>query len=228
MGIGGGVWAFFSAFGRLRLLREISGTPTSKARSAAMGKCELKGLARPLGEALRAPFSGRPCVWNHWKVEERRSDSKGRQQWVLLSEGTSAAPFLVEDSSGSLQVLPQGAEVEAPWVFSWESGGGFLGMGAKAGPPGGGASAWLGGSKKRFSERRIDPGLGIYALGVLRATDGEPQLTQGRNGEEFFLALNSEEALRRRLFWSVWARLLGGPVLALGSAALAASVFFGI
>lgn len=206
--VGGGIFIFQSAFGRLRLRRSIADTPTSRIRSAAMGKIELKGLARQLGVARTAPYSGRPCVWVQWKeeVEQISVDSKGRRQksWQMVTQGVSSEPFQLDDTTGLLMVLPGGAEVDAPKVFE-KIEPGFLS------------------GRRRFREWRIDVDRPIYLLGVHRpARDSVPaSVGQGRAGEAFLIAAKSEGELLTSLLWGTAARLVGGCALALGGAAVA-------
>jgi hypothetical protein len=227
-GAAGGSWIFFSAFQRLRLRRAILNTPTSKARSAAMGKCELKGLAKAGAKPLTGPFSGKPCVWYGWKVEEESRDSKGNTHWREIARGESFEAFFVEDATGSLKIEPRGAEVEALLESQYRSGGLFF----RAPAPGPQAAGWLGGAGRRLTERRIPEGSPLYALGVLRGLSGAdgdalPVLTSGRDGEPFFLAARSEDELGKELFWSVAGRMLGGACLCVGSVAVAATLIFG-
>ncbi len=231
---GGGLWLFLSAFGRLRLRHAVAGTPTAKVRSMAMGKAELKGQARPEGTPLAAAFSGSPCVWFRWLVEEERTetDSKGRTRkaWHSIASGISEAPFRLEDLTGAVMVLPAGAEVDAPKMLSYTSGGFFQSAARPSGPM---AAQWLGGggflsARRRLSEWRLDLERPIYALGVARPPSSEealPKLTQGRNGEPFLLSVQSEDELLRSLAWGAAGRMGGGAVLALGGLAFAARAF---
>lgn len=240
----GGVWLFLSSFGRLRTRHAVAGPPTSKVRSVAMGKAELKGLAKAMGPALAAPFSGLPCVWFRWSVEEERTttDSKGRtrKHWATIGSGASEAPFLLEDLTGVLMVEPGGAEITAPKTLSHTTGGLFNRASRPAGPM---AGQWLGvggmqplfDRRRRLNEWRIDPQRPIYVLGVARPQPNTPgpgegevryvRLTRGRNDEPFLISTDSEEELLRRLAWGAFGRMAGGTVLALGSAAVAARMF---
>jgi hypothetical protein len=229
----GGAWIFQSAFGRLRLRRSVADTPTSKIRSAAMGKVELKGLAAVLGRALTAPFSGRPCVWVRWLVEEEKTsvDSKGRRHksWQSIAHGVSGEPFQLDDGTGTLMVLPAGAEVDAPKLFYYSDGAFFKGP---LGPSGPLYPQYQGGflsGRRRFSEWRIDAKRPVYLLGVHRpAREGMPaSIGQGRTGEPFLIAAKSEDELISSLAWGVAGRLVGGAALSLGGAALAAHIFLG-
>lgn len=230
LGLLGGLWIFFSAFKRLRLRHAVAGTPTSKARSAAMGKCELKGLAREIDLPILGPLSGLPCVWYRWKVEEERTDSKGNSGWYTVEDKNSIEPFYIEDRTGRLKINPDGAEVEAPQLLRYTPGV-FFSAGRPEGPQ---AAGWLNFGRRRLSEWRIDQVRPIYALGVLRLErespdkEAEPVLSQGRAGEPFFISTRCEEELLSGLGWAVWARMALGAAIGIGACAGLAKLFSGI
>jgi hypothetical protein len=224
--LAGGAFLFFSAFRRLALRRAVEDTPTSKIRSAALGRVELKGRCRE--PALKAPFSGLDCVWCRIKVEEERTetDMRGRtsRQWVTLHESVRAPLFTLDDGTGTLQVDPTGAEVDAAESLRWTSGW----MQASALPPGPEAYQWAMGGKRRLTEWCLLKDAPLYALGVLRepAAGDEvkpaPRLMQGRNGEPFYLSSRDEQGILSSLLSSVMWRLILGGALALGSLAFLA------
>lgn len=91
-----------------RLKRRIENTPTSKARSAAMGMIEVHGRAKRL-YALVSPLSHQPCVYYCLKKYHRASRDK---QWQLSRITTSGTvPFILEDDTGKIQIDPQGATI---------------------------------------------------------------------------------------------------------------------
>jgi len=223
--IGAGLAVFFSAYRRMKLQRQIADTPTSKARSAPMGKVELKGLVETdpaVLKGLTAPFSGKPCVWCRFKVEEEveHHDSKGsHKSWETRQDSTIFLPFMLRDATGTVKVLPEGAEVQSPQLFTFTSGGWFN----KSLPLGPGANAWLGRyNRVRFSEWRLETGFPLYALGVHRAIrqaeggDLESCLAQGQHGETFLLSAWAEEELLSRLKHSVLIRMILGSLLTTG------------
>ena len=160
-----------------RLAGLIATTRVTAASAAqeSMTAIEGKASAPSIGKALRAPLTGSICCWFHCKIEEyvrgapRRSGA-GR----TVEDLTSAWPFLISDESGQCAVWPAGAEVvppkdrsvwhgetakprdrnpprESPAKRSW-----FRGNAVVAGSP------ML---RFRYTEERIYPGDGIYALG---------------------------------------------------------------
>jgi hypothetical protein len=58
---------------RKRLIESI---PTSTIRSLALGLVEISGQAQPAESLLSAPFSGLPCVFYSYAVEERVGSGK--------------------------------------------------------------------------------------------------------------------------------------------------------
>jgi hypothetical protein len=214
------------AFGRLALRRKVADTPTARAASAPLGPVELKGLVRTLSAAQVAPFSGAPSGW--WRVtvdEERLGQAGGSQgQWVEIHRAESKDRFLLEDFTGSLPVDPAGAEIRAPLLLSYSQRSVFaLGSALEGAPGGPEAAVWLGTGllRRRLREWRLDEGLPLYALGVLRpgpAGDGGPAvavLQSGEHGEPFVLSQGPEAQLLGSLGWAV-AGWLGLGLLGLG------------
>jgi hypothetical protein len=228
-----GIALFVSAFSRLKLREAIEDTPTSKIRSAAMGKAELAGLGKNFERCLIAPFSAAPCLWHRWQVEEERSSSDARgnrtSYWETIEQGISSACFQIQDSSGEILINPQGAEVDAPKLFSFTQGG-FLSLGAA--PRTALYAQYAGGpftGRRRFTEWRLDEGLPLTVLGVIRpSSEGGPvTMGQGRFGEPFFISLLSRQELEERIFWAILGRMLGGALLCLAGLGLAAHSFLG-
>jgi hypothetical protein len=171
-GAAGGVWLFLSGFRTWRQLRLIADTPTSKARSLALGRVELHGRAQGKGELL-APLTGASCVYYRFLVEQEVRSGR-RRRWRTVAAGSSEAwPFYLEDETGRVLVDPTGARVELERdfsatdpplegplaVFAAEHGietRGFLGLGRRT----------------RFAEWRLAPGEEIYVLGVAQERAG--------------------------------------------------------
>jgi len=106
-GVGFGLYGFFHRWKQRRWLEE---TPESRVRSAAQGYARLCGRAEPLGlKPLRAPLTGRPCVW--WKYTIQSRDQRPNS-WNGGQTETSTEPFVLTDEAHSCVIDPQGADVE--------------------------------------------------------------------------------------------------------------------
>jgi len=100
-GVGFGLYGFFHRWKQRRWLEE---TPESRVRSAAQGYVRLTGRAQPLGlKPLRAPITGRPCVWWKYSIQSRNARPES---------DTSTEPFTLTDEAHSCVIDPQGADVE--------------------------------------------------------------------------------------------------------------------
>jgi hypothetical protein len=107
-GVSFGLYSFFRRWQQQRLLQD---TPQARIRSAAQGFVKLSGRAKPLsGKSLRAPLSGRSCVW--WKYTVRTRAWGPATNWRIGDWGTSDEPFLLSDDAEHCLVDPQGADVE--------------------------------------------------------------------------------------------------------------------
>jgi hypothetical protein len=194
----GGVWLFFTGFRTWRQVRLIADTPTSKVRSLALGRVELRGRAQGKGE-LCAPLTGASCVYYRYLVEQEVRSNRRRSWRTLVSGSSEAWPFYLEDETGRVLVDPRGAQVELapdlravdpPFVgplaaFAAEhgiEGRGFLGMGKRL----------------RFSEWHVAPGDALYLLGVAQERGGLVHERRVRIAEKL-AALKTDAAALARL-----------------------------
>jgi hypothetical protein len=165
------LYRFFHRWHEARLLRD---TPQARVRSAAQGYVKLTGLAKAAaGPALRAPLSGRACVWWSFDVEERVS-TMGRGRWQHTDGGTSDAPFLLAEADSECLLNPFGAEIEPSETNVWIGAAQACLPGTR--PPSGafliGLSRAGFGGDCRMRESLILENATISALGVLRTDDG--------------------------------------------------------
>lgn len=112
-----------------RKYEAVRGTPTvdiASLESLPPGSgqtCEIKGTAEPgpSGE-LKAPMSGRPCVWYHTKVEEHwrtvRYRDNGRRETQrhsrTLKDDGSSPQISVRDQTGVALLDFRGTKIDAP------------------------------------------------------------------------------------------------------------------
>lgn len=166
-------WGTMRAFQRKRLIED---TPTALIRSASQGYVELQGRARFMdGDEIFARLSNRLSVWYHYKVEkrQRRSGSSSQQSgWVTIEHETSDDMFYLEDNTGVCAVDADGATVTPAHVNVW------YGSSRIPGRYHDDDGTWwargigqLSGSY-RYTERRIEPGDQLYALGYFVTHSG--------------------------------------------------------
>lgn len=85
----------------LRNARRVEDLPTSTVRAAAQGEIELRGTAVAFqAEPILSHLSGTPCVWHWYQVKHRTRNSKGQSSEVIVAEGQSPAPVLLDDGTG--------------------------------------------------------------------------------------------------------------------------------
>ena len=158
---------------RLAGLIAATGVTAASAAQEGMTAVERKASAPSVGKSLRAPLTGSVCCWFHCKIEEYVRGAWKEWRWTTVEDLTSEWPFLISDESGRCAVWPAGAEVvptdrsvwhgetkkprdrnpsrESPAKRSW-----YRGNVVVAGSP------ML---RFRYTEERIYPGDGIYAIG---------------------------------------------------------------
>ncbi len=115
-----------AAFANLRRKRLIDDLPTSKTQGVFIGLAEVKGTAE--SEAPLTSFlAGVRCVHYSWQIEEHWSrtvhetytDARGHTQtrtrtesgWKRVASGGESAPFYLQDDTGVIRIVPEGATV---------------------------------------------------------------------------------------------------------------------
>jgi len=120
-----GLGLYFWSWRAMRRRWAMRGLPTSKARSVAMGLAELKGNARPLAPSPRlSPVRQVPCVWSHVRVVKHVNHGKNSSATTMLDQEVRE-PFMLEDDTGKVMVLPAGAEISGVELTSVSLRGGM-------------------------------------------------------------------------------------------------------
>jgi hypothetical protein len=206
---------------RKRLIESI---PTSTIRSLALGLVEISGQAQPEENLLSAPFSGLPCVFYSYAVEEHVGSGK-QARWETIAKGTSEQPFFVRDTTGRVLVVPLGAELILPDEHTFQNDWlRELSPTAIAGLNRLGISTehWIGSKTLRCRETFLQSEEPVYVLGTAHEHLGATELVEnsdrlyigcGRD-HEFIISDRSEKDLLSRLRWQVLAYGVGGLALA--------------
>jgi len=206
---------------RTRLIESI---PTSTIRSLALGLVEISGQAQPEKDLLSTPFSGLPCVFYSYAVEERVGSGKNAR-WETIAKGTSEQPFFVIDTTGRVLVVPLGAELILPDERTSRSNWlGELPPNTIAGLNRLEISTdrWIGSKTLRCRESFILPGERVYVLGTAHEHLGARERVENpariyigsSRDHEFIISDRSETDLLFRLRWQVLAFGVGGLTLA--------------
>lgn len=152
-----------AAFRRMRRAHIVEDVPTSRVRSASQGYVELQGEAQLMpGPPNFAPLTSTKCCWWTYRVEQkvvRRRHGRRETTWKTLSKGTSEEPFLLVDDTGSCVVDPWGADVMTVTRERW--------YGSLRQPTTNMRRSRYSG-RYRYSEKRLEIGDPIYAIGVFR------------------------------------------------------------
>jgi Zn-finger nucleic acid-binding protein len=201
----------------------IESIPTSTIRSLALGLVEISGSAQPEESLLSAPFSGLPCVFYSYAVEERVGSGKNAR-WETIAKGTSEQPFFVSDATGRVLVVPLGAELILPDERTTRSSWlGELPPTTIAGLNQLGISTerWMGSKTLRCRESFILPEEQVYVLGTAHEHQGASERIENSSrlyigssqDHEFIISDRSEQELLSRLRWQVLGLWIGGLTL---------------
>jgi len=220
----GGFGLFVYGWKDYQRKRLIESIPTSPIRSLALGLVEISGLAQPEESLLSAPFSGLPCVFYSYAVEERVGSGKNAR-WETIAKGTSEQPFFVSDTTGRVLVVPLSAELILPDERTSRSNWlGELPPATIAGLNRLGISTerWIGSKTLRCRESFILPEEQVYVLGTAHEHQGARESVENSarlyigssRDHEFIISDRSEKELLSRLRWQVLAFGVGGLTLA--------------
>lgn len=212
------------------LVEAMEATPTSPASDVhPRGYYEVKGKVRAEG-TLQAPRARDEVVFYVYRQLEEWEQQDRNQGWVkvsrLLKEETQTLPFWVEDPSGRVAVLPEGARLEGKRLTrevigasgsSTDRGGGGLGLGGQY-----------------RNHRYIHEVYGamefgtIYVLGPTDRGDDGAAVFRADSREErpFVISARTEEELAERKKESIGARRLYLAIFLLLSAACFAAAFW--
>ncbi len=141
-------------FAVLHEKRLIEDTPSSRVRSVAMGLAELAGAARET-VPLASPLTQVACVYYHYRIEEERSRGRSKE-WVTAEEERSVQPFYLEDETGRILIIPEGAETMLRQAYrAVRRDGGLLSP------------------RRRYTEWRLIPGQRICVVGTVKTSRDE-------------------------------------------------------
>lgn len=202
--------------------RLILDTPTSKTAGVTIGLAELKGTAEEmtplrsfLAEAAVVHYAY--TIEEHWRrtVTETYTDDKGNTRtrtrvesgWTTVAQGGEQVPFWLQDDSGRIRVLPDGAKIEPRCVFS-ECCTPFSALYYGKGPSGAICDSTL---ERRFTENAICLGYLLYLMGPVRAREdvAEPEVAADKTAEMFLISTRSEESIVSGYGWltALWGTL---------------------
>jgi len=156
---------------RKRLIESI---PTSTIRSLALGLVEISGQAQAEENLLSSPFSGLPCVFYSYAVEEHVGSGKNAR-WETIAKGTSEQPFFISDITGRVLIVPLGAELILPDERTYQNNwlrelpptaiAGLNRLGIST-------ERWVGSKTLRCRESSILPEEQVYVLGTAHEHHG--------------------------------------------------------
>ncbi|GAB4214885.1 MAG: hypothetical protein OHK0012_13790 [Synechococcales cyanobacterium] len=205
LGIGGGLgWGHLKQKQRVKALISADQATVSLVQSVAqdMGSLVYRAGLRGVvvcDQPITSELAQEPCVYYSMTVTRQyeetrwRTNSKGeREQETVRGSSTEASnqrsiPFWLEDNTGRIRVLPDGAEFMAETLLSrFEPEAMMGGMSLRVGGFTLRVGAGSGGRRTlgyQFEEKGIPVGRSVFILGEVTNPDGELQIhrpTQGR------------------------------------------------
>ena len=220
-----GLGLFRSGFTSRQRYKTIERTPTSKIRSVAVGLVEVNGYAEKFENLLVSPFAQAECVYYSYKTEERRKSGKSHK-WITIASDKTKFPFLLRDDTGLILIDPQGAECRLESDRSYRMSSfsedsqersfkaGLTRLGIEYG------SFW-GERPLRCTEIFIRPCDSLFILGTATIDRNRPASATNSNNlcimqdkqHWFVISDHSEKDLLKSLWWGMYGKIIGGPVL---------------
>ncbi|MEM7825743.1 MAG: GIDE domain-containing protein [Candidatus Aenigmatarchaeota archaeon] len=121
IGLGFGTFLFIEGVSFYKRKRLIEDIPRSKIRSIAMGLVEVYGEVIPAKRMiLRSPLTNSTCVYYKLVIKEEKTSGK-RRVWVTVKNEEKRTYFYIKDETGLVLVDPNGAEIDVPAKFEFDS-----------------------------------------------------------------------------------------------------------
>jgi hypothetical protein len=212
------------------LMRRVPTSPASAVAGMQPGQVvEVTGTLR-CKKPLRSELAGFPCAYYESRVErtfehDERDDNDNVitvERTETLGSNARSVPFFVEDASGQVRVIPDGAGIDARLVFDQVEDGPWR------------SPVKLGGKRndrdygiRNIGYRTIEEILAVdapvYVLGVVTPDGSIGRPDDGARDAELIISYRSEEAIagshqgdRLFLWCGAGALAVGGLLVAIG------------
>ena len=93
-----------------RFLKLQASLPTSKIRSIAKGLAEVQGKLL-MKKPLFSPINMTSCIGYYYVIEKIDENKKGHNSYSTIHEETQCNPFEIEDTTGKIEVAPEGIQL---------------------------------------------------------------------------------------------------------------------
>jgi hypothetical protein len=201
-----GAVMLYSGFDQWRVKRLIQDTPTEQVRSAAVGRTELRGVAKPAYGTVDRPFTEGDALYADWEIEEHEN-SDGDSDWVTVDGGEAATRFDLDDGTGAVEVA---ASTDTVWEVSEDNRTAYTVEEGESPPPP--AQSFLENradesdpevgvdDRRRYSQTVVPPEADVYVFGAAVERDGaggsnEQRLVVERDdGSERFIVSDMTES----------------------------------
>lgn len=174
--------SYFSEAAKIR--RALKAAQKKTIAEVTQGEvAKIVGRVRPITELLRAPLSGRRCVYFEATVEEYRSSGKSGS-WVEIIRESEVSDFLVEDGTG--RALVKTSMMKALLRKDTELTSGFLNdasadLEAFLRRHGRESKGWVFNKSLRYKEGVFEPGETVSVLGQAK-WEHDPDPTEAGSG----------------------------------------------
>ncbi|MFC1627628.1 GIDE domain-containing protein [Gemmatimonadota bacterium] len=222
VGTAGSVFLLYFGFRGWKRFKLITGTVTSRISGVLGGLVEVNGKVVSMKEQLlESPWSGIPCVYYHFKVQEQRHRSSGggrtNTYWATVVDDKEYAKCGVDDDTGTIVVDLEKADLVLDRDAHARSG-----LFSTAPPEleealnsryGRSSKGFLFNRNMRFAETILEVGDEIYVLGDVTVTGGgEWRITKREH--PLIVSDKGERGATRRFLWQAILSWVGAVVVA--------------
>lgn len=190
-----------AGFEQLRDLRQLERTPQSLLATLLPGEAHVRGFVEPGERLLTAPESGVEAIHYRLHVERLSRDSEGRSRWSTVQDQRRSVPFVLDDGSGQIEVVPHDRVDIRPRQRLQRRDGDL-----------------------RFTEYRIDPGDVLFIFGYVSGPPGR-EVLEFRSPGQYTALMSMEGEATARSGMAGMALLLIGVALITASGSVLALVW---
>lgn len=101
-------------FSRIQDFHKLELIPPTGILGAVGGEVQLHGFAAATGETLKAPKSGKACLYYRYRVQKKVSDSDG-SHWKTIRDRARAVDFDLDDGAAKAKLLTHAGVSTIKW-----------------------------------------------------------------------------------------------------------------
>ena len=214
--VGYGIYCLYQACRYFAKVKRIKNTLTSEIGELTEGTREIKGRVTERGKKLRAPMTGKPCVYYEFTVTQ----NAGEDNASTIIHDKPIARCHVDDGTGAASINLNGADLVLDAVRHESSGvlnsasprlESILARYKKI------SKGWVFNKKLQYTETILEVGDELYVLGPAKVAKGNVWF-KASNGQPLIVTDKSERMLLENFTTKALLNTFGAVMLLVGVA----------